>query len=306
MQLITAATVLPGPAGERIPDGAVLVDGTTVHAVGPRAEVAPLAEDAQHAQKIQRADFPEHTVLPGLLNAHVHLAFDTTADWYANLRDSEDPDLLLGMAGRAQRALAGGVTILRDLGDRNHLAVRLRDAIDAGDLAGPRVLSAGSPITVPDGHCWFLGGEAADERAIRARVAEHAEAGADLVKVMASGGSVTPNSPPMWQSQFGLAELRVLVARLARRDFPSRRTRTALSPSWTRLPRGWTPSRTRPGSATEAPAATCGRTPLAPSPTRASPSAPAGPPTGAASPSGSVPNGPGRPSTGCGGWPNGA
>lgn len=211
MELITAATVLPGPAGERIPDGAVLVDGATVHAVGPRAEIAPLVEDAQHAQQIQRADFPEHTVLPGLLNAHVHLAFDTTADWYANLRDSEDPDLLLGMAGRAQRALAGGVTTLRDLGDRNHLAIRLRDAIDAGDLAGPRVLSAGSPITVPDGHCWFLGGEAADERAIRARVAEHADAGSDLVKVMASGGSVTPNSPPMWQSQFGLAELRVLV-----------------------------------------------------------------------------------------------
>lgn len=119
--------------------------------------------------------------------------------------------MLLGMAGRAQQAIAGGVTTLRDLGDRSHLAIRLRDAIDAGDLAGPRVLSAGSPITVPDGHCWFLGGEAAEEREIRARVAEHADAGADLVKVMASGGSVTPNSPPMWQSQFGLAELRVLV-----------------------------------------------------------------------------------------------
>lgn len=205
MQLITAATVLPGPAGECIPDGAVLLDGTTIHAVGPRQDIVPLAGNAEHV------DFPEHTVLPGLINAHVHLSFDTTEDWYAHLHDSDDPDLLLGMAGRAQQALAGGVTTLRDLGDRNRLAIRLRDAVNNGVLAGPRILSAGSPITVPDGHCWFLGGEVTGERNIRARVDEYAAAGADLVKVMASGGSVTPNSAPMWQSQFDAAELRALV-----------------------------------------------------------------------------------------------
>ncbi|SDP38155.1 Imidazolonepropionase [Actinopolyspora xinjiangensis] len=205
MQLITAATVLPGPAGESVPDGAVLVDGGTIRAVGPRSEVTPLAEDAEHV------DFPGHTVLPGLINAHVHLAFDTTAEWYTHLNDSDDPDLLLGMAGRAQQALASGVTTLRDLGDRGGLAMRLRDAVDDGELAGPRILSAGSPITVPGGHCWFLGGEVSNESEIRTRVEDHAAAGGDLVKVMASGGSVTPNSPPMWQSQFGLTELRVVV-----------------------------------------------------------------------------------------------
>ncbi len=212
MQLITAASVLPGPAGQRLTDGAVLVDDGRIRAVGSRSDLAALAGEAEHV------DFPEHTVLPGLINSHVHLAFDTTVDWYAHLSQADDVELQRGMTERAQRALGCGVTTVRDLGDRNGLAIRLRDAVGRSEITGPRILSAGSPITVPDGHCWFLGGEAATPREIRARVDQAAAAGADLVKVMTSGGQVTPHSPPMWQSQFGLAELRTLVdaARAAR------------------------------------------------------------------------------------------
>ncbi len=182
MQLITAASVLPGPTGQLLTDGAVLVDDGRIRAVGSRSDLAALAGEAEHV------DFPEHTVLPGLINAHVHLAFDTTADWYAHLSQADDVELQRGMTERAQRALGCGVTTVRDLGDRNGLAIRLRDAVDRGEITGPRILSAGSPITVPDGHCWFLGGEAATPREIRARVDQAAAAGADLVKVMASGG----------------------------------------------------------------------------------------------------------------------
>ncbi|WP_263247713.1 amidohydrolase family protein [Saccharopolyspora rosea] len=214
-QLITAAHVLVGPAGQRIDDGAVLVDGDTITAVGPRAEVVP-----QAGEGARRRDFPAGTVLPGLINSHVHLAFDASLDAIDNVIDADDTDLLLGMAGRAQRLLRSGVTTIRDLGDRGAAAVRLRDAVERGELDGPRILAAGPPVTIPRGHCWFFGGEADGEEEIRRRVRRNAELGVDVIKVMASGGQMTPSSPPMWASQFSTAELAAVTEEAARAGLP--------------------------------------------------------------------------------------
>lgn len=198
--------MLVGPAATSVPDGAVLVEGEVITAVGPRQEI-----EAQVVGEVSRRDFPEHTVLPGLINAHVHLAFDTTDDYLDTVRNAEDATLLLGMAGRAQAALRAGVTTVRDLGDRDGLALRLRDAIARGELIGPRILASGAPLTAPRGHCWFLGGEVSGHTAIRERVRRNAELGADVIKVMVSGGQITPESPPMWASQFDAEDLRVVV-----------------------------------------------------------------------------------------------
>jgi imidazolonepropionase-like amidohydrolase len=211
-QLITAGQVLPGPAGERIEDGAVLLDGDTILAVGPRREL----EQAD----IRRRDYPRHTVLPGLVNCHVHLAFDTSLDPVAALLDTDDVDLMLGMAGRAQQALRCGVTTIRDLGDRGGMAIRLRDAIARGELRGPRIFAAGPPLTIPRGHCWFFGGEVSGEAAIRHQVRHNAAQGADVIKVMASGGHMTPNSPAMWEPQFSTDELRIIVQEAAAVGLP--------------------------------------------------------------------------------------
>jgi imidazolonepropionase-like amidohydrolase len=119
------------------------------------------------------------------------------------------------MARRAGQLLSGGVTTARDLGDRNGLAIKLRD-----ELPGPRIVSSGAPITIPKGHCWFLGGEVDGEDAIRDRVRATADSGADLIKVMASGGQLTPGSPPMWQNQFSAGELRIVVAEASRAGLP--------------------------------------------------------------------------------------
>jgi len=207
-RLITADQVLPGPAGQRIPDGAVLVDGAEITAVGPRTEVEPQAgpEAVRHRAA---------TVLPGLINAHVHLVWDAGFGMLERFRAADDAQVLLGVAGRAQQALRAGVTTLRDLGDRDGLVLRVRDAIAAGELAGPRLLGSGPPLTPPGGHCWFFGGEVSGPDEIRARVDRNAELGADVIKVMASGGQMTPDSAPTWQNQFGPEEL-ALVVRQAR------------------------------------------------------------------------------------------
>jgi imidazolonepropionase-like amidohydrolase len=94
------------------------------------------------------------------------------------------------------------VTTVRDLGDRDALTVALRASIDSGAKVGPRIIAATTPLTSPGGHCGFLGGEVSTDNDIRAQITRNAAAGADLIKVMASGGALTPGGPRMWEAQF--------------------------------------------------------------------------------------------------------
>lgn len=201
-QLLTAEWLLPGPAGRQIRDGAVLVQDDKIIAAGPRSDVEPLA-----SPEVKRRDYPDATILPGLINCHVHLVFDAGLDPERAAADATHAD----MEERAQRLLRSGVTTIRDLGDRDGLAISLRERLNAAAAPGPRIVASGPPITVPNGHCWFLGGEASGEAALRARVRRNAELGADLIKVMASGGQITPNSPSMRDSQFSRGELVAIV-----------------------------------------------------------------------------------------------
>jgi imidazolonepropionase-like amidohydrolase len=206
-QLLTADQVLPGPAGQRIRDGAVLFQDGTILAVGPRADVERLASPTA-----ERQDFPGGTILPGLINCHVHLVFDAAGDPVKASAEATHTEL----AGRADQLLRSGVTTARDLGDRDGLAIEFRDR----QAHGLRVVASGPPITVPNGHCWFLGGAADGEAELRARVRRNAELGADVIKVMASGGQITPNSPSMWDCQFTTAELAAIVDEAGKAGLP--------------------------------------------------------------------------------------
>lgn len=204
--LISAGQVLTGPAGSRVADGAVLVRDEDIVAVGPAAEVR-----AQADPETRELAYPTGTIMPGLMDCHVHLAFDASLKPVEALQESDEFSLLLGMTGRAQQLLDCGVTTTRDLGDRDGLAVHLRDAIAQGALAGPRILSSTAPLTSKGGHCWFMGGEVDDEDEIRTMVRRNARNGADLIKVMATGGGMTKGGPAIWEPQFSAAELKIVV-----------------------------------------------------------------------------------------------
>ncbi|MCC3769363.1 amidohydrolase family protein [Streptomyces sp. UNOC14_S4] len=205
--LITAARLLTEPDAEYVMDGAVLVRGGAVVAVGPRSEVEALAGPGE-----ERTEFPGGTLLPGLMDAHVHLCFDASADPVTALQERDDEELLADMRARAAQLLGSGVTTIRDLGDRNGLVLRLAREIANGTAAGPHIISAGTPATPPGGHCHFLGGEVAGTEEIRALVARNAAAGAEVVKVMETGGGLTKGSVPIWENQFTADELAELVA----------------------------------------------------------------------------------------------
>lgn len=203
--LISAGEMLTGPAQGRIRGGAVLVTEGRIAAAGARRDV-----EAQAPRGTRHADYPSGCLMPGLVDAHVHLAFDPDGDPLAAAEGNE-AELVLRMAGHARQMLAAGVTTVRDLGDSRRLTVALREAIAAGQIPGPRILAATTPLTPPGGHCAFLGGEVGSAEAIRELVQANAAAGADVCKVMASGGHLTPSGPAMWESQFSAEELGVIV-----------------------------------------------------------------------------------------------
>ncbi|GAB3153772.1 amidohydrolase family protein [Amycolatopsis stemonae] len=207
--LITAGRVLPRPSAP-VEDGAVLVRDDVIVAAGPRADVV-----AQASPDAERHDFPTATVLAGLFNVHVHLAFDASREMLAHFSAGTSVD---DARSRLSSMLRSGVTTVRDLGDRGHLGAAVRQSFDGE--AAPRLLVSGPPITVPDGHCHFFGGAVASDDEIRALVDANAEAGADVIKVMASGGQITEGGADMWESQFSERELSVVVSHAASHGLP--------------------------------------------------------------------------------------
>lgn len=151
------------------------------------------------------------SVIPGLIEGHAHLCFDATSHWRATFDSDSPAKMLLRMAESGRRMLRAGITTVRDLGAPTGLSIELRDAIADGLAEGPRLLVAGAPITTTGGHCWFMGGECDGEVAIRKNVREHVKAGVDWIKVMATGGNMTPRTNT-FAPQFSVDELRALIA----------------------------------------------------------------------------------------------
>lgn len=147
------------------------------------------------------------TLMPGLVDAHVHLVSDGQMGSLervgAMAPEEIDAEIDKSLAAQA----AGGVTTVRDLGDRGYRTLETRDRRTPGQ---PRIVAAGPPITTPGGHCHFLGSTAGTPDELKAAVAEHRDRGVDVIKVMASGGFLTPGTD-MFGAQYTSADIRVIV-----------------------------------------------------------------------------------------------
>src|SRR5213594_331240 len=136
------------------------------------------------------------TVLPGLIDCHVHLCLGGDADVLRTIRE-EDPALTLLKAARfARTTLESGFTTVRDLGFRDHSIFCLRQAIQDGLLPGPRILAAGLVVCMTGGHARFIGREADGPVEVVAAVREQLAKGAEVIKFIASGGVLTPGTSP--------------------------------------------------------------------------------------------------------------
>ena len=210
-EVLTAPRVMTGD--RTVTDGALVIGADVLDWVGPAG-----ALPAEYAA-LPRTDYPGATIMPGLIDSHVHLAFDGGPNPSARMRSETDEQQLVLMLHSARDLLGVGVTTARDLGARAYLDVVVRDAVAAGLARGPRMVVAARPITVTGGHCWFMGGEADSDDELRRMVRTHHKRGADLIKVMSTGGFMTTGSAP-WYAQFTRAQLAVVVEEAGRVDKP--------------------------------------------------------------------------------------
>lgn len=168
----------------------VLIDGITIRQVASLAAFKAEMEDP----KIEKLDVGEQYVLPGLIDGHLHLSFSASGQPVTELLQDTPSQILLREINASQAALRSGITTVRDCGSRGMSLLELRDFIRQGVIQGPDIIAAGMPITVTGGHCNFCGLEVDSRDEVIKAVRHLLKYGVDYIKVMVSGGNMTPGS----------------------------------------------------------------------------------------------------------------
>lgn len=187
--VIRNVTLLDGTGAAPVPGQALIVEGRRISWIGPEAQL-PEGSDG-HA-----IDGQGGTIMPGMINCHVHLTNDGSPDLFGQVeRDSVTVSALRGYLN-LQATLESGVTSVRDCGAANGIALDLARAVDDGLVPGPRIRAAGRVITMTGGHGHFIGREADGPAGVRQATRAEIKAGAHFIKAMATGGVLTPGVVP--------------------------------------------------------------------------------------------------------------
>ncbi len=194
----TNCTIITG-TGSVIEPGWVSVENDKISNVGEMAEI-----DRRFIE--QAVDLTGMTIMPGMIDCHVHLVMNGSPDPVAPLLNMNDSNATISMMTHAWETLCAGFTTVRDLGCLNHVGLNVRDAVNEGTIKGPRILCAGQMICMTGGHGWQIGLEADGPDQVRKAVRQQLKAGVDTVKLMATGGICTQGVSP-GQTQYSLAEM---------------------------------------------------------------------------------------------------
>ena len=187
---ITAAALVDVATGTTTENVAILVRGNKIVAAGKKTDIQ-MPEDATHI------DLAGMTLLPGLMDMHVHLSGDAEASFLGSMSNSVPRQTVIAVKN-ARKTLMAGFTTVRNLGADGYSVIGVRDGIKAGDIIGPRIFAVGHSIGVTGGHCDnnfappekhdVAGGVADGPWAVRAKVRENIKYGADAIKFCATGG----------------------------------------------------------------------------------------------------------------------
>jgi len=188
--LITAARLLDGTGSAPAEQAALLVENGRVVKLGRAADVR-----APEGASVDRKDYGDATILPGLVDAHTHLVAPGDGTLGDDIAKEDDDFLLLQAAKNARTLLHSGVTTLRENGAKGKVAFSLREGVRRRLAPGPRMVICGRPIAITGGHMGYFGSEANGEVAVRAEVRKLLKEGADYIKIVASGGSTRTSDP---------------------------------------------------------------------------------------------------------------
>lgn len=210
--LITADAMIDVIDGKRIERPAILVRDGRISAIGIQGQIA-----APEGGEV--VNLSGQTLMPGLMDMHVHLSGDAEAPFYAGLGQSTARQTVVAVKN-ARRTLMAGFTTVRNVGADNYTVIGVRDGINDGDIEGPRIYAAGHSVGITGGHCdnnflppemQFTSGGAVDGPwAVRAKVRENIKYGANAIKVCATGG-VFSKGTKVGVQQMSMEELKAAV-----------------------------------------------------------------------------------------------
>ena len=202
-KLIKAKRLIDGKGGSPLDRGAILIQGNEIISVGTEESVV-----APEGSDVQEFDYGNKTVLPGLVDCHVHLNGIGDGRIGNELTLLPDEVLTLQAAKNARTHLYSGVTTVRDCGAKNQTTFMLRKAIDMGITVGPRLVLAGRPMAIIGGHLSYFGIQATGADECRASVRQLLKEGADYIKITATGGSTVTSFPT--HPSFNVEELKAI------------------------------------------------------------------------------------------------
>jgi len=207
--------LIDGTGGEPLHNPLILIKDGNIERVIQKDDPSNIIDE-----NITILDYSDKALMPGLIDAHVHLTFSSGPDHEAVRKSLNEDDrrgrLPYRALRNAQQALLGGITTLRDSGDKGLITLALRDAIKDGMVTGPRLYVSGMPITITDGHLHYCGLIANTDDEIKEAVAMLCDKGVDWIKVMATGGRMTAESRPV-ANQYTEQQLRIIVCEAHRR-----------------------------------------------------------------------------------------
>src|SRR6266853_6525706 len=208
--VIRAGRLLDVRTGKTLANQIIIIQDDKIASVGSGTQIPAGA---------QVIDLSSATVLPGLIDAHTHITM-TTNFGYSRLGISIPREALNG-ARNARVTLDAGFTTIRNVGASGFTDVALRDAINAGDVPGPRMLVSGPALSITGGHCddnllpfeWHAqsDGVADGVEGVQRKTREIIKYGADLIKLCATGGVLSHGDNPQ-ASQYTLDEMKAIVA----------------------------------------------------------------------------------------------
>ncbi len=198
--VLAAARLIDGNGGAVAEQAAILLRDDVIVQVGTREAVH--APEGAPATEI---DYGDATILPGLVDCHVHVNGIGDGRAGDDLAKLPDEVLTVQSAQNVRKHLFSGVTTLRDCGAKNRTTFHLRDAVEMGILPSPRLILAGRPIAIIGGHLSYFGVQATGTNECRVAVRQLIKEGADFIKVTATGGSTRtsfPNRPSFNLEEF--------------------------------------------------------------------------------------------------------
>jgi imidazolonepropionase-like amidohydrolase len=207
--ILLAARLYDGTGSPPLQDAFLRIEDGAISAVGRRHDLGSRVEGAR--------DLGDATLLPGLINMHTHL---TCSAGPAVLRDALDDSYetkVVRAVENARASIESGVTTIRDCGTLNSIVFALREASRSGLIPAPHIWASGDVLTSTGGHCYFFGIECDSITDVKKAVRQQVKAGADYIKVMATGGRLTPNSNPRY-AQFTRDEMLAISEDAARLD----------------------------------------------------------------------------------------